>query len=58
MKTFIVTIDTLRPEWNSPNFADSILCIFFKGNFVILIQISQKIVPTGLINNKSPVSHQ
>ena len=44
----------ISPGQNGRHFADDIFkCIFTNENFVILIQISLKYVPTGLIDNKA-----
>ena len=49
-----MNINTLRPEQNGRHFADDIFkCILLKGEFYILIQISLKCVPWGLIGNES-----
>ena len=49
-----MNINTLRPEQNGRHFAEDIFkCILLKGEFYILIQISLKCVPWGLIDNKS-----
>ena len=46
------TINTLRPGWNEPQFADDIFKrIFFNENVWISIKISLKFVPKGPINN-------
>ena len=47
-----VVINTLRPKLNGRHFPDDIFkCIFLNENVWILITISLKIVPKGLINN-------
>ena len=45
-------VNTLRPSHNRRHFADDIFkCIFLNENVWILIKISLKFVPKGLINN-------
>ena len=45
-------VNTLRVRQNGPHFADNILkCIFLNENVWILIKISSKFAPKGLINN-------
>ena len=45
-------INTLRPRWNEPHFADDIFKrIYFNENVWISIKISLKFVPKGPINN-------
>ena len=44
-------MNTLGPEQNGQHFADDFFkCIFFTQNFVILIEISCKLVSKGLNN--------
>ena len=50
------TLNTLRPRQNRRHFADAIFkCIFLNENVWILINISLKFVPKGLINNIPPL---
>ena len=58
-------INTLKPRQNGQHFADNIFKrMFFNGNFWILLKISLKFVPKGLINssigsdNDSPPSRR
>ena len=52
------TINTLRPRQNGRHFPDDIFkCIFLNENVWILIKISLKFVPNGIIN-KTPASVQ
>ena len=45
-------INTLRPRQNGRHFADDVFrCIFLNENIWILLKISLKFVPKGLINN-------
>ena len=47
-----VSVNTLRPRQNVSHFAyDIIRCIFLNESLHILIRISQKLVPKGLIDN-------
>ena len=49
---FQFSIRTLRPEQGGHHFADNIFkCIFLNENVWILIKISLKFIPKGLINN-------
>ena len=45
-------INPLRPRQNGRHFADDVFkCIFLNENVLILLKISLKFVPKGLINN-------
>ena len=50
--TDLASLNTLRPRPNGRHFPDDIFkCIFLNENVWILINISLKFVPKGLINN-------
>ena len=48
----VFILNTLKPRQNGRQFPDNIfICIFLNENIWILIKISHKFVPKGLINN-------
>ena len=51
---FLVGLNSSPPGQNGRRLADdNFKCIFMNGKFCILIQISLKIVPNGLVDNQS-----
>ena len=50
-------VNTLKPKQNDQKLADDILkCIFLSGTYYIFILISLKLVPKGLLHNKSALA--
>ena len=54
----VYMFNILRSRQNGCHFADCIfICIFLNGNLSILIQMSLKFVPKGVIDNNSTLVH-